>query len=98
MSFWEISPILRLLELTQIGTRPSWLLKKRSESSKLERLEFIVQFHETIEKSIIWKCWRQAGLWKDTEDDNQLAMLAEDQREQEKKSDEEAQMVRQLEE
>ena len=36
-------------------------------------------------------------MWKDTEDDNQLAILDEDAREQEKESEEE-QMVRQLEE
>ena len=37
-------------------------------------------------------------MWKDTEDDNQLAMLDEDERDVEKESYEEAQMIRQLEE
>ena len=37
-------------------------------------------------------------MWKDTDDDNQLAMLDEDERDVDKESYEEAQMIRQLEE
>ena len=37
-------------------------------------------------------------MWKDTNGENQLAMLEEDERDLKKGSDEEAQMVRQLEE